>query len=184
MHSQRRWVPVELAQAMSSGTRASKTFPEAWRWQAFVESMETSLFPLPLPPRPCGSTSYSRGRQRLASKREVWREASQFVTMLNSLDQGRAGSTTERKKTAGRQLAADSMISLAQQQALDVALREAARLVRARRGLGLTGAQAVGRLLQVEPLDAYGCRCAPREVHVELRASEIDEPKFPRGERG
>ena len=132
---------------MSSGTRASKTFPEAWRWQALVESMETSFFPLPLPPRPCGSTSYSRGRQRLASKREVWREASQFVTMLNSLDKGRVGSTTERRKTAGRQLAADPMTSLAQQQALDVALREAARLVRARRGLGLTGAQAVGRLL-------------------------------------
>ena len=102
------------------------------------------------------------------------------MTMLNFLDKGRVGSTTERKKTAGRQLAADPLISLAQKQALDVALREATRLVRARRGLGLTGAQAVGRLLQVEPLDVYGCRYAPREVHVELRASEIDEPNRPR----
>ena len=93
------------------------------------------------------------------------------------LDKGRMLSMTEsRKKFARPQIIYASLTTPAQQRALAVILRESTRLVRARRTLGLTGAQAISKLLKTAPLDDYGCRFAKRVKQVPLSADLIDEP--------
>ncbi len=90
-----RWVPVAVATAASSAWAPEKTFPAADLRHELFNEMETSLFPMPPFPRPAGSTRHSRGRQRFRKRCEVWREATNFISMLNILDKGRVGTMTE-----------------------------------------------------------------------------------------
>ena len=110
----------------------------------------------------------------------MWREATNFISMLNILDKGRAGTIAECKRVVGPPPTASPGRQLAQERVFAVALREATRLVRARRCLGTTGAQAVSTLLKSEQLDSYGLRFARKEKHVELKADLIDEPAHTR----
>ena len=175
-----RWVPVALATATRGAWAPGSTFPPAELWNGLFSEMDASLFPVPLPPRPVGKTAHSRGRRRLRYRREVWRESTNFLAMLNILDKGKVGSMTECKRVTGGPPVSSPMRQLAHRQVYGVAYRESARLVRARLCLGKTGAQSISTLLRTEPLDQYGMRFARSDKHAELISHLIDEPDHQR----
>ena len=80
---------------------AEDSFPTAAQWvgiaQQLREDERSLLLPAPLPPRPrfAGRSRSSRIRQPRRRALGVWRSAAKVVAILNSMDTGRAGSTTK-----------------------------------------------------------------------------------------
>ena len=138
---------------------------------------ETERFhPVPVLPRPVApATMASRSWHRFRLRLRVWRQAARFITLTNDLHHGKCGGrpaqTTSRRQDPSPKLQA------AWERAHSVALREAARLDRGRRGSSPTGAQAVASLLKLPADSIYGLK--PLSVtQVPLKAHDIAEPDF------
>ena len=141
----------------------------------FIEGDHWSLFPLPYPVRPEWRRLKScRLRSRQKRKLQVWRAACSMTRALNGLDSGdlsdklaSSGTVPERhvKVTAARLLASRSI------------LNSASIIVRARRGLSLTGVQTspVATLLKM-PLDEWGYIKNDKVKQVPMIADRMVEP--------
>ncbi len=141
----------------------------------FIEGDHWSLFPLPCPARPVWKKLRScRLRNRQKKRLQVWRAASGMTKALNGLDSGdlsdklaSSGTVPERqvKVTAARYLASRSI------------LNSASIIVRARRGLSLTGVQTspVATLLKM-PLDEWGYIKNDKVKQVPMIADRMVEP--------
>ncbi len=120
--------------------QVSEAFPTSELWSGLFATDEGDLFPIDSVPACSGNSNHSRGRQRIRRRREIGREANHFLHMLNLLHNGKTGSMTGSKLTAARPAARSQQTMLALSQVHSFALREASRLVRARRCLGMNGA--------------------------------------------
>ena len=96
--------------------------------------------------------------------------AEEYVQLMNSLHTGKVqGQTRCRREGLPEMQAAWSRVHV-------VAVREATRLVRGRRGLGLTGVQAVSELVKSSFVGAYSRELSTRSSHEVLAANAVDEP--------
>jgi hypothetical protein len=116
-----------------------------------------------------------RRRRRL----ETWQCANGVLHTLNSLGEGRCcrPRTVARRKARGAITSSPPMLSQVRVQQL--ALREASRLLQARRScpLGdLTGVHSVAALLKADKVDRYGSKHRAGFSQTELISAEVDEP--------
>ncbi len=142
-----RWVPKE---------RCGETFPSAESLAARF-GVDVTLLPAPGIPKPTRPSSSShRVWHRYRRRRNVIDEANFFIGMPNGLHKGKVG-TRKRRGCVGRRApgvdgaAADkpyiSELTLPQARLHNMALREAARLERARRvAEAMTGGQAIAKI--------------------------------------
>ena len=133
------------------------------------------LFPLAWPSRPqlCRSRS-SRLRRRAKRRLTVWKLACKVVDMLNRLH----SVSQPLHTTRGMPGDVSSRPAIARRQAVFSILCASSRLIQARRGLGLTGVQALAKLLRGVVVDDYSVkRC--EHTQVNLDAALVDEPRDP-----
>ena len=160
---------------------AEDSFPTAAQWvgiaQQLREDERSLLLPAPLPPRPrfAERSSSSRIRQRRRRALGVWRSAAKVVAILNSMDSGRAESTTKLLATFP-EAPEGAKLSLAHRQLHRRAMTESARLERWRGSSGCIGVQAAARVARSSPHEIYGAKRGPAERRVTLLADMLDEP--------
>ncbi len=171
-----RWVPKE---------RCGETFPSAESLAARF-GVDVTLLPAPGIPKPTRPSSSShRVWHRYRRRRNVIDEANFFIGMLNGLHKGKVG-TRKRRGCVGRRApgvdgaAADkpyiSELTLPQARLHNMALREAARLERARRvAEAMTGGQAIAKITKTLHVDGYFGPVSGSS-HESLRAADVAEP--------
>ena len=144
--------------------------------RAAVPQGADSLLPCPLPARPVrdGRSRSSRIRKRHRCALETWRGTCSVIAILNSMDRGKSGLTTE--------LVHDSRVIFdgTPLSPLHLGLhariaKESYRLARWRGSDRCTGVQAAAKLAKSSPSALYGLH-AHRVPHAVLRASLVDEP--------
>ncbi|CAK0868950.1 unnamed protein product [Prorocentrum cordatum] len=134
------------------------------------------LYPIPLveaPGRP-NSTS-NRLRQRFHKKFALMTSANEYLSALNAMHRGDCRELTRGSRDHDR---LKEMLPH-HQRIQRLALRGAARLREARRGCGLTGAQAIEKLVKSAALSYTGAQ-RRKTAHETLRADAVDEPLDPR----
>ncbi|CAK0884637.1 unnamed protein product, partial [Prorocentrum cordatum] len=134
------------------------------------------LYPTPVveaPTRP--DSTPNRLRQRFHKKFALMTLANEYITSLNAMYRGDC-----RKLTRGSrdQTRLQEMLPH-NRRVQQLALREAVRLREARRGCGLTGAQAIEELAKSVSLSYAGAQ-RRKTAHEALRADAVDEALDPR----
>lgn len=144
----------------------------------FISSLDGwALLPLPCPMRPDWKR-HSSARLRLRQKRrfQVWRVARGLVATINALDQG---------GVATKLTSPDATVDMGHVKATDARslavghlLKEAASIARARRSLGLTGAQNAAAVASVlkQPVDEAGYMKFSGVRQVPMIAERVVEP--------
>ena len=128
-------------------------------------------FPLQVPPMPSRPmSSGSRSRQRYTKRVSHWKTLSSYIIALNAL--------YRNKPHSGGRCRQSTTSSPAQQSILARASVKCQELCRARRALGLSGAQSALKLVKSSREEIYGIHNSSKISQVTFIASAIAEPSL------